>query len=80
MKSIAVLEPDQEFGGDVLGLEQVFASVGLSVDPSPMKAIEEKCYALSAPSHASGSNWQQGQRMGFRMPVERRFADCQDSI
>jgi hypothetical protein len=23
MKSIAVLEPDQEFGGDVLGLEQV---------------------------------------------------------
>ena len=29
------LEPDHEFGGDVLGIEQVFASVGLSVDPSP---------------------------------------------
>ena len=36
------LEPDQEFGGDVLGLEQVFASVGLSVDPSPNESLEDQ--------------------------------------
>jgi hypothetical protein len=42
MKSIAWLEPDQEFVGDVLGIEQVFASVGLSVDPSPNESLEDQ--------------------------------------
>jgi hypothetical protein len=57
-------EPDQEFVGDVLGIEQVFASVGLSVDPSPNESLEDvKQSFISAPSHSSGSNWLQGQRM-----------------
>ena len=42
MKSIAWLKPDHEFVGDVLGIEQVFASVGLSVDPSPNESLEDQ--------------------------------------
>jgi len=42
MKSIAWLKPDHEFVGDFLEIEQVFASVDLSVDPSPKESLEDE--------------------------------------
>jgi hypothetical protein len=42
MKSIAFLKPDHEFVGDFLEIEQVFASVDLSVDPSPKESLQDQ--------------------------------------